>query len=175
MTAVGTQTVRTRLWDDLGALPWPAGVDGRALQNKFSQEHPVEQLQQVGAFTMDCCQSACTKTLCLPLTAVCRHAALPAIHFAWRMGEMLAERAHAAVCRRRKRAAAAAACAQEEVKEKLKAELQAGQKAGDADVVPTWAGSGVGLVTSIEPAEPLVRRIAAEATEAIRELQQAVA
>ena len=42
-------------------------------------------------------------------------------------------------------------------------------------MVPIWAGSGVGLVRSVEPAEPLVRGIAAEAAQALKDLAQLVA
>ena len=46
IAASGVQTARSRLWDDLGPLPWPAGVDGRAISNRFLEQHPLEDLQQ---------------------------------------------------------------------------------------------------------------------------------
>ncbi len=46
MAAKGLDTHRTRLYDDLGALPWPEGIDGRTLRNAFS-EQPEALLQQV--------------------------------------------------------------------------------------------------------------------------------
>ncbi len=35
----GGATVRTRIYDDLGAVPWPAYADGRALKNRFAELH----------------------------------------------------------------------------------------------------------------------------------------
>ena len=63
---------------------------------------------------------------------------------------------------------------QAEVKKELQEKLTQAQKAGDLQVAPVWAGSGVGLIESIEPAEPLVRAIAAEATATIQKLAQGV-
>ena len=36
----GGATLRTRVYDDLGTLPWPADVDGRALRNRFGAMFP---------------------------------------------------------------------------------------------------------------------------------------
>lgn len=36
----GGATVRTRVYDDLGKLPWPQDVDGRALRNAFAATFP---------------------------------------------------------------------------------------------------------------------------------------
>ena len=36
----GGATLRTRVYDDLGKLPWPADVDGRALRNRFGATFP---------------------------------------------------------------------------------------------------------------------------------------
>ncbi|KAK9843522.1 hypothetical protein WJX81_007061 [Elliptochloris bilobata] len=36
----GGATLRTRVYDDLGPLPWPQDVDGRALRNRMSALHP---------------------------------------------------------------------------------------------------------------------------------------
>ena len=105
MTAVGTQTMRTRLWDDLGPLPWPAGVDGRALRNRFSQEHPVEQLQQVGAcnsLCVGCYHMHAPGSLC-PAPQRCQAGSpvlhmLLALHLPSKWGKVLARDDCAAVC-----------------------------------------------------------------------------
>ena len=36
----GGGTLRTRVYDDLGSLPWPQDVDGRALRNRFAATYP---------------------------------------------------------------------------------------------------------------------------------------
>lgn len=36
----GGATLRTRVYDDLGKLPWPQDVDGRALRNRFAATFP---------------------------------------------------------------------------------------------------------------------------------------
>ncbi len=39
LAAKAADTHRTRLYDDLGAVPWPAGIDGRVIGNTFSKSH----------------------------------------------------------------------------------------------------------------------------------------
>ena len=39
LAAKAADTHRTRLYDDLGAVPWPAGIDGRVIGNTFSRSH----------------------------------------------------------------------------------------------------------------------------------------
>ncbi len=39
LAAKAADTHRTRLYDDLGAVPWPAGIDGRVISNTFSRSH----------------------------------------------------------------------------------------------------------------------------------------
>lgn len=39
LAATAADTHRTRLYDDLGTMPWPAGVDGRTIRNTFSTSH----------------------------------------------------------------------------------------------------------------------------------------
>ena len=36
----GGATLRTRVYDDLGKVPWPQDVDGRALRNRFAATFP---------------------------------------------------------------------------------------------------------------------------------------
>lgn len=37
----GGATLRTRVYDDLGKVPWPEFADGRALRNRFAALHPA--------------------------------------------------------------------------------------------------------------------------------------
>ncbi|CAL5229038.1 g12286 [Coccomyxa viridis] len=50
LAAKAADTHRTRLYDDLGAVPWPAGIDGRVIGNTFSKSHgtvaPAEEEKQ---------------------------------------------------------------------------------------------------------------------------------
>ena len=48
------------------------------------------------------------------------------------------------------------------------------ERAGDFQVAPVWAGSGVGFTESVEPAELVVRAIAADAAATIQKLAQGV-
>lgn len=43
----GGGTLRTRVYDDLGQVPWPADVDGRALRSRFAELHPDGVPEQV--------------------------------------------------------------------------------------------------------------------------------
>ena len=36
LSATSADFVRTRLYDDLGQIPWPVGVDGGAIGNRFT-------------------------------------------------------------------------------------------------------------------------------------------
>ena len=64
---------------------------------------------------------------------------------------------------------------QEDVKKKLQAQLEEAQAKRDLDVVPIWAGSGVGMIEGIEPAKGLVQAIAGEAVVTIQQLARAAA
>ncbi|MHB8575941.1 MAG: NAD(P)H-dependent flavin oxidoreductase, partial [Dehalococcoidia bacterium] len=52
--------------------------------------------------------------------------------------------------------------------ERVRAEYQAAGRAHDLGVSAVWAGEAAGMVRSSEPAGEIVRRIAAEAEQAIR-------
>lgn len=42
LAANACDTQRTRLFDALGPLDWPSGIDGRALRNAFADKHGVD-------------------------------------------------------------------------------------------------------------------------------------
>ena len=52
--------------------------------------------------------------------------------------------------------------AQETDAKRLRQQVSAAKKAGDLSVAPVWAGTSVGLIKSIEPAEQLISRMVAE-------------
>ena len=56
--------------------------------------------------------------------------------------------------------------------EELRAEIVAGTRANDPDIANVNAGSGVGLISSVEPAGDILRRIVAEAEEILRSRPQ---
>ena len=66
---------------------------------------------------------------------------------------------------------------EEEVLERvdeLRAEIEAGTRAQDANIASVNAGSGVGLISSVEPAGAILRRIVAEAEAVLRQRPLAV-
>ena len=44
VASAGSATARTVLFDELGPIDWPAGVDGRALRNRFTDANPEHLL-----------------------------------------------------------------------------------------------------------------------------------
>ncbi|MFQ6029428.1 MAG: NAD(P)H-dependent flavin oxidoreductase, partial [Dehalococcoidia bacterium] len=52
--------------------------------------------------------------------------------------------------------------------DELRAEIVAGTRANDANIANVNAGSGVGLITSVEPAGEILREIVKEAEEILR-------
>ena len=54
-------------------------------------------------------------------------------------------------------------------REELRREVQTAMDAGDARIAPARAGSAAGLITAVEPAGAIVRRIAAEAERILRD------
>ncbi len=58
--------------------------------------------------------------------------------------------------------------------EELRAEIAAGTQAQDANIASINAGSGVGLISSVEPAGVILRRIAAEAEAVLRQRPRAI-
>lgn len=58
--------------------------------------------------------------------------------------------------------------------EELRAEIEAGTRAQDASIASVNAGSGVGLIYSVEPAGAILRRIVAEAEAVLRQRPLAV-
>ncbi|BDA47788.1 probable nitronate monooxygenase [Coccomyxa sp. Obi] len=44
VASAGANTARTVLFDELGPINWPSGVDGRALRNRFSDANPEHLL-----------------------------------------------------------------------------------------------------------------------------------
>lgn len=65
----GGATLRTRVYDDLGKVPWPQDVDGRALRNRFAATFPDGVPEAVGP------AAPCSHAACIPeyaqLTARC--------------------------------------------------------------------------------------------------------
>ena len=57
---------------------------------------------------------------------------------------------------------------QEADAEQLRQQMADAKKAGDLQTAPVWAGTGVGLIKSIEPADKLVSRMAAELADVLR-------
>ncbi len=53
-------------------------------------------------------------------------------------------------------------------REELAAEVLAAEERGDTQVAPVYAGSAAGLITAIEPAAEIVRRIVTEAEDMLR-------
>lgn len=52
--------------------------------------------------------------------------------------------------------------------DRLVAEIEAAEQAGDASAVSVWSGTGVGLVRDVEPAAGIVRGVCAEAERIVR-------
>ncbi|CAL8469749.1 g9291 [Coccomyxa elongata] len=46
VASAGNNTARTVLFDELGPIDWPSGVDGRALRNRFTDANPERLLSQ---------------------------------------------------------------------------------------------------------------------------------
>ena len=57
LTAKAADTHRTRLYDDLGAMGWPAGIDGRTISNTFSTSHGFVAPAEVGLVVVLLCGS----------------------------------------------------------------------------------------------------------------------
>ena len=57
---------------------------------------------------------------------------------------------------------------QEKDAEQLRTQIADAKKVEDVSVVPVWAGSSVGLIKSIEPAEKLVTEFAAATAHALK-------
>lgn len=47
VASAGSNTARTVLFDELGPISWPSGVDGRALRNRFTDANPEHLLSKV--------------------------------------------------------------------------------------------------------------------------------
>ncbi len=48
LAAKGGDTIRNRLYDDLGAVEWPRGIDGRLIGNAFTSHYGYAAPQEVG-------------------------------------------------------------------------------------------------------------------------------
>ena len=57
---------------------------------------------------------------------------------------------------------------QEADAERLRQQVSDAKKAGDLSVAPVWAGTSVGLIKSIEPAEQLISRMATELSSILK-------
>ena len=67
LSAKASDTHRTRLYDDLGAVAWPAGVDGRTISNTFSTSHGNVAPAEVGQVVVPLCgrdDCACPRAHC---------------------------------------------------------------------------------------------------------------
>ena len=51
--AAAEDTARTILFDVLGPVDWPRGVDGRALRNRFSDANPEQLLGKAKTTILD--------------------------------------------------------------------------------------------------------------------------
>ena len=49
LAATAADTHRTRLYDDLGSVAWPAGVDSRTIGNTFSRTHGTVAPKEVSS------------------------------------------------------------------------------------------------------------------------------
>lgn len=61
-------------------------------------------------------------------------------------------------------------CAQQaEDADQLRKQVSEAKQNGDQSVAPIWAGSSIGLIKSIEPAEELVTRLAQSAFQLLQQ------
>ena len=54
VAAKAADTQRVRIYDDLGALNWPVGIDGRIIANAFTSAHGIATLTEVETTMMHC-------------------------------------------------------------------------------------------------------------------------
>ena len=54
VAAKAADTQRVRIYDDLGALDWPVGIDGRIIANAFTSAHGIATLTEVETAMMHC-------------------------------------------------------------------------------------------------------------------------
>ena len=54
VAAKAADTQRVRIYDDLGTLDWPVGIDGRIIANSFTLAHGTATLTEVGIVLLHC-------------------------------------------------------------------------------------------------------------------------
>ena len=57
LAAKAADTHRTRIYDDLGSIPWPTGIDGRTISNTFSSTHGSVAPAEVGQMPVRLCMN----------------------------------------------------------------------------------------------------------------------